>query len=129
MLGVRVGLLGLVDLIENTEHLSLALVNPLIKQKIGNFHIFVLVFEATNSYDLDEVDPVGNALNQLVLLPEAFLLFENALLGLLKDIGEAVDLQSFPIQHMNDLFHKKFVLLFAPNILIFRIGSWSFLQA
>jgi hypothetical protein len=92
MLGVRVGLLGLVYLIENTKHLSLALANPLVEQKIGNFHIFVLVLEASNSYDFDEVYPVGNALNQLVLFPEACLLFEDALLGLLKDIGEAVDL-------------------------------------
>jgi hypothetical protein len=128
MLGVRVGLLGLVYLIENTKHLCLALANPLVEQKIGNFHIFVLVLEASNSYDFDEVDPVGDTLNQLVLLPETFLLFKDALLGLLKDICKAVDLQSFSVQHMDDLFHKKFVLLFAPNILIFRICCWSFLQ-
>lgn len=121
--------LVLSDHVEHAEHLGLALVDPFIEQKVGDFHVFSLVLEASNHHHIQEVNPVGDALNQLVLLSYIFVLLEDALLGLLQDIGQAVDLQILAIQHMYDLLHIKLILFLTAYIFVLGVCSRRILEA
>lgn len=62
------GLLVLLNYVEHAEHLGLTLVDPFIEQKVCNFHVLSLVLEASNHHYIQEVNPVWDALNQLIFL-------------------------------------------------------------
>ena len=55
------------DYIEHAEHLGLALVDPCIEQKVSDLHVFSFIFKTFHYHHVQEINPVGNALNELVL--------------------------------------------------------------
>lgn len=123
------GFFVLCDHVEHAEHLGLALVDPLIEQKVGDFHVLSLVLETSNHHYIQEINPVRDALYQLVLLSYIFVLLEDALLGLLQDIGQTVDLQILAIQHMHDLLHIKLILLLTAYIFVLGVCGRRILEA
>ena len=55
---------------KDRQHLGLAIVDPLIEDKICNLEVLPLVLETTHDHYLYEEGPVRYALDQLVLLPQ-----------------------------------------------------------
>jgi hypothetical protein len=51
---------------EGVSHFSSAFINPLIKDKICNFHIFSFVLKASNNNVLNKVDPIRYAFSELI---------------------------------------------------------------
>lgn len=47
----------------DAEHSIFALINPLVKQKIGDLGVLFLVLEALHDHMLYKMDPVGYSIN------------------------------------------------------------------
>ena len=110
----------------NAKHLVLALGDPVIEEEVGDFDIFLLVFEAAQDHTLNEMRPVGDAFHQLVLLPEHPVLLQNALLHLFQRVGVVLSRDPFACEDVHDFLYVEFVLLLAAVFGLFGRRSGLF---
>lgn len=71
----------------NTEYLILTLINPLIKNMISNFHILLFALETLDHNQLNEIQPIGHTLHQMILFLQLLILLHNGLLGFFQNIS------------------------------------------
>jgi len=120
--------LRLVLFVENRQHLGLAIIDPLVEDKVGDFEVLSFVLKASHDDDLYEEGPVGYALDQLVLLPQIFVPLQDGLASLLQNISQTMALQNLAIQHVHDLLHVKFILLLTAHTPALGLGGRRLLE-
>ena len=70
LLDILVFLLSTILGLHYIQHLGFTLAYPLVEEEVGQLDIFLLALQTSIHDAFDEVDPVGNAFNQTILLSE-----------------------------------------------------------
>lgn len=117
-----IAFLRLVLFAENRQHLSLAIIDPFVEDKVRNLEVLSLILKASHDHCLYEEGPVGYAVDQLILFPQIFVLLQDGLASLLQKISQAMALQTLTIQHVHYLLDIKFILLLATHALALGFG-------